>query len=265
MNFPDFTPMLWGWAAAAALQLALWLLQLRTRNAGVVDLGWTMSLGILGVLYAIAYDGDPLRRIVIGASTGLWSLRLSWHLATDRILGKPEEGRYVHLREIWGRHADAQFAWFFQAQAALSVFLALPFAYAASSGRAFGNAWDIASLILLAIGLVGVTTADRQLAAFKRDPSSRGRTCRSGLWKYSRHPNYFFEWLVWCGFATLGSSAEGGLLGWSSPALLLFLILRVTGIPPTEAQALRSRGDDYRHYQRTTSPFFPWPPREIPR
>ena len=96
----------------------------------------------------------------------------------------------------------------------------------------------------------------------RRSPDSKGRTCREGLWRYSRHPNYFFEWLVWCAFFAIALPAPGGVWTLAAPLLMLFLVTRVTGIPYTEAQALRSRGADYAAYQATTSAFFPWFPRE---
>jgi len=106
--------------------------------------------------------------------------------------------------------------------------------------------------------------ADAQLGAWRRDPAHRGRTCRAGLWSWSRHPNYFFELVIWAAFALGATAAPGGALAWTAPALLALLIVRVTGIPPTEAQALRSRGDDYRAYQREVSVLVPWPPRRRP-
>ena len=112
--------------------------------------------------------------------------------------------------------------------------------------------------------IVGETVADRQLANWRKDPNNKGRTCRSGLWRYSRHPNYFCEWLMWCAYAALAWPGPLGPVALGAPALLLFLVLKVTGIPPTEARALASRGADYRRYQRTTSAFVPWPPRPDP-
>ena len=200
-----------GWPLAAGVMLALWLVQLRTRNAGIV--------------------------------------------------GQPEEGRYVTLRRNWSSHADRAFLVFFQAQAAIAVVLSLPFAYAAAGEADFPRVSDGVGLVLVLIGVTGETTADRQLLAFKTRPENRGRTCREGLWRYSRHPNYFFERILWCGFVVLGLAGPAGWLGLSAPLVMLVFILFVTGIPPTEAQALASRGADYRRYQRTTSPFVPWFPR----
>lgn len=260
-TFVDPVPLLMGWAFAAALQLGLYLRMLRTRNAGLVDVGWALSLGLLGPGLALLYDGDPWRRLALGVLVGAWGLRLAWHLWTDRVKGQPEEGRYVHLREHWGHRANLHFLWFFQAQALLAVVLSLPFAYAASAASGVPTWTDLLALALCGTGVVGETIADRQLQRFKRDPDSRGRTCRRGLWAWSRHPNYFFEWCIWLGFGALGLAAPGGWIGLLAPALMLLSILKVTGIPPTEAQALRSRGEDYRRYQREVSAFVPLPPR----
>jgi steroid 5-alpha reductase family enzyme len=253
-----------GWALAAVVMFALWLVQRRTRNAGVVDVGWAAITGALAVVYAAVGDGEPARRVLLAVLGGAWGGRLAWYLLRDRVWGQPEEGRYVTLRERWSPHADRAFFIFFQAQALAAVGLSIPFALAAVATADVPAATDLLALALVAIGTVGETVADRQLAAFKRDPASRGRTCRRGLWRYSRHPNYFFEWVLWCGFGCLGLVGPWGWLGLVAPAIILFSILFVTGIPPTEAQALASRGDDYRRYQRTTSPFVPWPPRPAP-
>jgi len=253
-----------GWAAAAGLMVLLWLSQLRTRNAGIVDVGWAAGTGSLAILYGVLGDGDPSRRVLLAALGGAWGWRLAWHLWRDRIWKQPEEGRYVTLRKQWSPHPDRAFFIFFQAQALAAVVLSLPFALAARAPQAFPAVFDLVALGLVVIGVVGETVADRQLVAFKKDPGSRGRTCRSGLWRYSRHPNYFFEWILWCGFGVLGLAGPWGWIGLAAPALMIYTIVFVTGIPPTEAQAVASRGEDYRSYQRTTSPFVPWPPRDDP-
>ncbi|MGE3509911.1 MAG: DUF1295 domain-containing protein, partial [Vicinamibacterales bacterium] len=104
-------------------------------------------------------------------------------------------------------------------------------------------------------------TADLQLRRFKASPRRGSRTCRDGLWRYSRHPNYFFEWLVWVAYALFAAASSWGFVAFACPVVMLYLLFRVTGIPATEAQALASRGDDYRDYQATTSAFVPWRPR----
>ena len=147
---------------------------------------------------------------------------------------------------------------FFELQALLVVVFSTPFLFAAfNSTPALSNV-EIVGLALAAIGVLGEATADLQMQAFKRDPASRGRVCDVGLWGYSRHPNYFFESVVWWGFFI---AALGSPYGWITvvcPLLMLYFLLRVTGIPLTEEYAVRSKGDAYREYQRTTSAFVPW-------
>ncbi len=253
-----------GWPVCAGVMGALWWRQTRTQDATSVDVAWSALLGVLALLYAVLSSGEPARRAAIAAVAASATWRLAWHLYADRARGRAEDGRYANLRREWGASAQPKFFAFFQAQALLDVLLSLPFALACVSRAPLG-ASDFAALALWSISLVGEGVADAQLAAFKRDPASRGRTCRVGLWRYSRHPNYFFQWCLWIAYALLGLGAPWGALGLIAPLVMLGLILFVTGIPPTEAQALRSRGDDYREYQRTTSAFVPWFPLRVKR
>jgi steroid 5-alpha reductase family enzyme len=250
-----------GWVGAAALMLVLWVWHLRIRNAGVVDVGWVASVAGLGLLYAWLAPGFGPRRWLIAAMMGAWGARLAWYLLRDRVLGQPEDRRYTDLRARASPAAALAFFPFFQAQGALAVFFSLPALMPAFNQAGTLHALEAAAAGLWLIALAGETAADRQLAAFKADPSNRGRTCRAGLWRYSRHPNYFFEWLIWVAYALFALPSPGGWLAIGCPALMLCLLFRVTGIPATEAQALRTKGDDYRVYQETTSAFVPWPPR----
>lgn len=238
----------------------LWVLARRQRDAGLVDVGWAGSLAAMALLYAALGPGDPLQRTVLALTGGVWGLRLTWHLLTDRVIGKPEDGRYAALREHWGPRADAHFIWFFQTQALLAGLLSVPFLMLASGSFERMPLVQMAGLALFVVSLVGETVADRQLAAFRKDARNKGTTCRRGLWRFSRHPNYFFEWLVWCAFALLALPTPAGAWALLAPLLMYVLVTRVSGIPYTELQALRSRGEDYRRYQRTTNAFFPWYP-----
>lgn len=240
--------------------LALWLLHFPMRNAAIVDFGWALGLGLLGVGYACFADGYWFRRAVIGTMSGIWGVRLALHLLV-RVVGHEEEGRYQELRRQWKTSLGFKFLVFFEFQAVTCAVLSLPFAIAAKNAAPEMHwlEWLAAGLWVLAIG--GEALADAQLAAFKADGSNKGRTCQRGLWHYSRHPNYFFEWLIWVSFALFATASPYGYAGWISPALILYFLLRVTGIPATEAQALRSRGQEYRAYQKSTSAFVPWKPR----
>ncbi len=170
-----------GFAAVSTMMIGLWLVQRRTGNAGIVDVGWTAGIGLLGIFFAATSGGYLPRRILVAALIGVWSFRLAVYLLRDRVIGQPE---------------------------------------------------------------------------------NRGKTCRAGWWRYSRHPNYFFEWLHWWTYVVLAAGAPYWWVTLGAPATMLYFLLFVTGIPPTEAQALASRGDDYRRYQQTTSVFIPWFPKK---
>jgi steroid 5-alpha reductase family enzyme len=205
--------------------------------------------------------GTPSRKILIGFLAGFWAFRLAGYLLLDRIVHGDEDRRYRRLRAHWGRAAQRNFFFFYQAQGLLAVVLSLPFLLICFNAAPQLHPMEITAVGLWLIAIIGESTADRQLAAFRASPDNRGRTCRSGLWRYSRHPNYFFEWLIWCAYALMALPAPYGWTGLASPVIMLILILKVTGVPPSEEQALASRGDDYRDYQRTTSVFIPWFPK----
>ena len=244
---------------AAAFMTVLWMVQRRTGNAGVVDVGWAAGIGGAALLLALMVEGDPLRRALVAGMGGVWGLRLALHIH-HRSHGKPEDGRYQQLRREWGDQVQFRMFRFYQLQAFTVAFFALPFALAAHHDQPPGLL-DALALALWLLAVMGESLADAQLSAFKRTANGE-RVCRRGLWRYSRHPNYFFEWLNWCAFALLAVQATGGYLALLAPASILYLLLKVTGIPATEAQAVRSKGEAYRDYQRTTSAFVPWFPRK---
>ncbi len=241
---------------------ALWLVELKRSDASVVDAGWAGSLAMLALLYACFADGAPERRFLAAVLGGGWALRLTVHLLRDRVIGKTEDGRYQYLRSYWGEAAHCKFFFFFQAQALASVLFSLPFLALSLDGRAEVTFADLCGVLIWAAAVAGENLADRQLSRFRSVPDNKGQTCSSGLWRYSRHPNYFFEWLHWWSYPAL---AWGGGYWWLTiwaPFAMLFFLLKVTGIPYTEARALKTR-PGYAEYQRTTSAFFPWFPRKI--
>lgn len=248
--------LVWG---LAVLMMALgWRWQRQHRNTGIVDALWAAGLGGAAVLLALLGPGAALPRLALGVLGGLWGLRLARHL-WRRVRREPEDGRYRALREHW--HGDQRWLFaFFQFQAVLIPLFALPFVAVATNATTSLPGLVVGTAIWIA-GVLGEAVADAQLARFRADPRQRGRTCRSGLWRYSRHPNYFFEWLHWFAYVALAIGSPLAWLAWSGP-LLMFLFLRfISGIPFTEAQALRTRGEDYRAYQRSTPMLFPWFPK----
>lgn len=246
----------------ASLMAAAFLVARRIDNFSIVDIAWSANFTPLVAVYAALGRGDPTRRAAIAVLVGLWSLRLAGHLLT-RIarLHPEEEGRYVTLRRQWAAQLGRRFFVFFEFQGLLNLVLATPFLVAAVDPRRGLGPLEWAAIALFVVALAGEATADAQLRAFKATPGSQGRTCRAGLWRYSRHPNYFFEWLVWCAFFLFAAASPWGLATAYVPLLMLWFLFRITGIPATEAQALQTKGDDYREYQRTTSAFVPWFPK----
>jgi steroid 5-alpha reductase family enzyme len=247
------------WAIMVVAMSLGWLWQRKTQNAGIVDVIWTGGIAGSAVLYALLLDGGAVPRALLALLGGLWGLRLARHLA-HRVLGEPEDGRYRQLRNHWNGHQGKIFL-MFQFQALLVVLFSLPFlAVARNPERAF-TPWMLLAIAIWIASVAGESLADRQLARFRTDPKNRGRTCREGLWRYSRHPNYFFEWLHWFAYVALAVGSPIAGLSATGPVVMYVFLRWVSGIPFTEAQALRTRGEDYRRYQQETPMLFPWFPR----
>lgn len=252
-------------AAGAALSVAfggLLLFARRLDNYGIVDVAWSYAFAAVAAFYAFAGAGWTGRRALLAAMVITWSLRLGTHLWVRVARHHPaEDTRYVQLRRDWAVDFNRKMAGFFQLQAVSVVLLGLGFVVAAQNPVARWHALEIAGAVVWLLAISGEAIADAQLAAFKGRPENRGQVCAVGLWRYSRHPNYFFEWLIWVGYALFALASPGGWLGLIGPAGILYLLVRVTGIPLAEQQSLRSRGDAYRRYQAVTSAFVPWPRR----
>jgi steroid 5-alpha reductase family enzyme len=256
-------PLLLAGVATALAFVLLWWRQTKTRDATSVDAAWAAAIGVLGIGFASFGSGSAIQRLLAGSIAGLWSGRLCWHLLRHRVMsGRGEDGRYRAMREHWGERAQRNLLFFYLAQAAAALAFALPFWFLANWSSPRLSGLQIAGLALFAGAQLLESHADRQLERHRRDPTQRGRTCRSGLWRYSRHPNYFFEWLSWCGIALCATEAAGWLAA-IQPVAMFGLVRFVSGVPFTELQSIKSRGDDYRRYQRETNAFFPWWPRQL--
>jgi steroid 5-alpha reductase family enzyme len=255
--------MLGGYAALIALMTVVWAVAMRRSNAAVVDVAWGAGF-VLVALIAAAFGGAPTTRTwLLAGMIVLWSGRLALHLLRDRVLaGHPEDERYREIRARWKTRLPLKFFLFFQLQAFMIAALSVPFALVMTNPSP-GLSWaEWAGAAAWAAALVGESVADRQLASFKADPSNKGKVCRTGLWRWSRHPNYFFEWCVWVALFVFALPSPLGWTAAAGPAVMYVVLTRMTGIPLTEEHAVRSRGEAYRSYQRSTNAFFPWFPKE---
>jgi steroid 5-alpha reductase family enzyme len=251
-----------GYLVMAVIMALLWHRQRKRKNAGIVDVAWSLGVGALAVYFALGADGYGPRRYLIGLMAGIWSLRLAGYLWRRLTSDEMEDGRYRELRDKWGEKTDFYLFFFFQIQAFWSVLFALPMLIAAHNRTPGLGLTDALGVLVWVIAMVGEGIADNQLARFRRRPENRGEVCRYGLWRYSRHPNYFFEWIHWWAYVLIGMQAPWGWLTLTGPVLMFIFLHKITGIPPTERHALASRGEAYREYQRTTSAFFPRKPKE---
>lgn len=237
-----------------------WAIQRRTGNAAVVDAIWAVSLGGLAVVYALAGDAPGEVRLLVGLMGGVWGLRLGLHLGA-RMAGKPEDFRYAKFRQEWGDRAQFNLFWFFQFQNLFTLALSAS-AFAAAVYRPDAPpVWAMALAVALWLtSVVGEGIADRQMDRFRRDSANRGQVCRAGLWRYSRHPNYFFECVHWLAYLPLALGAPWGWTALVAPVVMAILLTRISGMPMLEAE-MAARKAGYAEYLRTTSALIPWFPK----
>jgi steroid 5-alpha reductase family enzyme len=246
-------------AAVATAMLALWVASLRLRDASIVDVFWGPAFGLVAWT-GVAVAGPSPRALLAAVLASAWGLRLGLHLARRR-RGAGEDRRYAAMRAAHGpRFAVVSLFTVFLLQAVLVVTVSLPLQAAAGAGpgRPLG-ALDAVAVAVFAAGLGCEALADAQLARFLASPAGRAGVMDRGLWRYTRHPNYFGDFLVWWGLGLLGVAA-GAPWTLAGPALMTVLLLRVSGVPLLEA-TIGSRRPGYAEYVARTSAFFPWPPR----
>ncbi len=249
-----------GLAIAVVMFALVWSIAVRIDNYGVLDVIWSLSVSILAPVYAWVGMGDGLRKTVFTLVGMLWSLRLGLYILVRVARHHPDEDkRYRTLREKWP--GPGRFLAFFELQAVIAVVFSLPFLLASSNPAPALGTFEIIGLTLAFFATLGEWTADWQAQRFKHDPANKTSVLNVGLWRYSRHPNYFFESLTWWGFFIAALDSRYGWITVICPLLMLYILLQVTGIPLTEKHSLESRGDAYRAYQRSTSRFVPWFPK----
>lgn len=250
--------------AIAALMVGTWLVSLVLRNASIVDITWGLGFVVVAWVSALRADAASGAASVLVAMVTVWGLRLGVYLFW-RNHGNGEDYRYVAMRRRWGkRFWLISLATVFVLQGALMWIVSLPVQVAhvgdARDGALAGVALVI-GLALYAIGLLFEVVGDAQLARFKADPTNEGKVMRSGLWRYTRHPNYFGDACVWWGVGIVAQAVTGTWWALLGPLVMNILLLRVSGVALLE-RSLRKRKPDYAEYVRTTSAFVPRPPRQ---
>lgn len=251
-------------ATPLAIMLLVWAFHEATHQSGWIDVAWTFAVGIAAVLGALWPFGEAsLRQGLYAAMAAAWSLRLGLHLF-GRTRGDPDDPRYAKLRGEWGAKAPWMMFGFLVIQAMVAAILSVSVVVVARAPVAGLALADMLAFALFLVAFVGEGVADTQIRRFKSAPANRGRICDTGLWAWSRHPNYFFEWLVWCAIALGALAAPDHLIGWialAAPIMMLHLLLNVSGVPPLEEHMRATRGAAFDAYAARTGKFFPRPPR----
>jgi len=252
-----------GWSSLAVIgfMTVLWLVSLPLRNSSIVDIFWGPTFLLQAIVYAFVTPdaGSDARSILIVALVAAWSIRLALHIGS-RNIGKGEDYRYAGWRE----EAGASWWWrsFFRVfvlQGVLSLFIGLPLLAAQVAGPAQLGWLDAVGAAVWGIGFFFEAVGDWQLTQFLRNPANRGHTMRSGLWQFTRHPNYFGDATQWWGLWLIALAA-GGWWTLLSPVAMTFLIYRISGVGMLEA-TIAERRPDYADYMRTTNAFIPWLPK----
>jgi steroid 5-alpha reductase family enzyme len=261
---------LWGAAALflVAVMALAWVAQRATGQDGWADAFWSFGLGLAGVGVALVptnpAEDASVRQMLAAALIGAWGLRLGSHIAMRALYGPPE-ARYARLRAEWGAAHAGRMLGFLMLQAGAAAVLVLSVLVAARNPTPGLTPQDVAAALIALVAITGEGLADYQLARFKADPANRGAVCDRGLWAWSRHPNYFFQWLGWCAWPVFAIDVSGawpwGWIALTAPAYIYWLLTQVSGVPLLEAHMRRTRPDAFERYAARTSVFFPRPPR----
>ena len=250
--------------ALSVIMAGAWVVQRMTGNSGWVDTAWTFGLGLVGIGAALLLPPHafPPREMAAAFLIALWAARLGIHIAA-RTANISDDPRYAKLAQDWGDEAPRRMFVFLQQQALGSVPLALSIYLAAKNPTPSMRLQDYLGFAIVIVAIVGEAIADWQLAKFRKDPAHRGRILDRGLWAWSRHPNYFFQWLGWLAWPVIaiGGGYGFGWLALLGPAVMYWVLRYATGVPHLEAHMARTRGAEFEDYRRRTNLFFPGPPK----
>ncbi|MEK6285194.1 MAG: DUF1295 domain-containing protein [Acidobacteriota bacterium] len=248
-------------AATGGLMLSVWLLSLIKKDASIVDIFWGLGFVLIAVVCYATTNGYPDRKVLITSLAAVWGLRLASHIFW-RNKGKGEDFRYQAMRARFGkRFPIVSLFTVFGLQGLLMWIISLPLQIAQISREPARLTWlDWAGAAIWLIGFLFESAGDLQLARFKADPRNKGKVMDRGLWRYTRHPNYFGDALLWWGCFLIALSTPGGVWTVMSPLIMTGLLMKVSGVALLEKTLTKTK-PEYRNYVRRTSAFFPWIPR----
>lgn len=246
-----------GLAVMAVFFFVIWLWQRCHGDASVVDVFWSWSIGLLAIIYAALADGATPPRVLVALLVGLWAMRLATYLGMRYAAKEKEDERYTQLREEWGSQQSWKMLRFYWFQGLVSWVVAMSFLPMVLSDSTPHWVFIGLAIVLWLFAVFNETLADAQLQAF-RTQQNTGKVCTKGWWNYSRHPNYFFEWLHWCTYPLLAiGTGWWGLAALIAPVLMYITLTRLTGVNSNEEHTSSSR-PEYAEYKRNTNAFFPW-------
>jgi steroid 5-alpha reductase family enzyme len=250
--------------AMLVVMIGAWAYGLATKNGGWTDVFWTWGTGVVlagGALLANGPDAIGARNILVAALMAVWALRLGLYL-TPRVATHAEDPRYAAFRKT-AKNYPLTMLWVTLPQAPASALLGLSVVLAAQAPSEALGLRDGLAVVLFVAAIAGEAVSDAQMKRFRENPANKGQVIETGLWAWSRHPNYFFQWLGWLAYPVIALD-PGRPVTWLSlaaPAVMYGLLRYVSGVPPLETAMLKSRGDKFRDYQRRVSVFFPLPPK----
>lgn len=242
--------------------LAGWIAQLKANAGWISDLLWAVSFPLQCYIYSFACDGYAGRKIVVLFLMILWGARMSVYLI-KRNMHQQLDNRYFKVKGLSPKNKNFKILLIFIFQGFISTLVAYPFYIIGQNPNTRFSSGEYIGIGLLLISIILQSISDHQLQTFRSDIKNENKVLRTGLWKYSRHPNYFFEWMVWVSLCIIAINGPYGIAAIISPAIMLHLLLNVTGILIAEEQIVAAKGKDYRIYQMTTSSFVPWFRRSI--
>ncbi|MFA5972393.1 MAG: DUF1295 domain-containing protein [Lentimicrobiaceae bacterium] len=258
---PFFQIYLYALLAIILMMTLLWLTSIMIKNVSIVDLFWGIGFVVASVVYFIYTEGFEIRKILLMTMVTIWGLRLSIYLAW-RNLGKGEDFRYQKFRKDFGEHRYWWYSFFsvFLLQGVLMWLISVPLLGAQFYTGTHLGILDYIGIIFWIIGMVFEAGGDFQLARFKADPSNKGKVLNTGLWHYTRHPNYFGDAAVWLGYGFICLSA-GSYIPVLGTVLMTALIIKVSGVALLE-KTLKETKPQYKEYIEKTSAFIPWFPKK---